>query len=120
MEMIMAWFHMPTGASAALDENSEHNFNNFAGFASANAVIGTLAKYFGEQEAEDLVEGPSGYTPQWFLDEQAEAQENELRLELQRDWLDAIAENEARIEAEADAWEYDPWPNEEIQRGVIP
>ncbi|MGD1003651.1 MAG: hypothetical protein ABR884_03710 [Minisyncoccia bacterium] len=112
-------FLIPTGISASLDEGPWDNLNNFAGFASADAVIGTLAKHMPEQEAEDLVEGPSGYAPWWFLDELAEAQANELRLELQRAELDAIAEEEARIEAEADAWEYNPWPNEEVQRGVI-
>jgi len=103
----MAWIHMPTGASAALDESPLDNLYNFAGFASADAVIGTLAKRMPEREAEDLVEGPSGYTPCWFLHELAEAQENQRLLELR-------LEEEARIEDEADVWEYDPWTAEEI------
>ena len=56
MEMTMAWIHMPTGASAALDESPLDNLYNFAGFASADAVIWTLAKRMPEREAEDLVE----------------------------------------------------------------
>ena len=58
----MAWIHMPTGVSAALDENPEYNF---AGFCSANAVTASLAKHVSELEAEDLVEGASGHNPPW-------------------------------------------------------
>jgi hypothetical protein len=58
----MAWIHMPTGTSAALDENPEYNL---AGFCSANAVTASLAKHVSELEAEDLVEGASGHNPPW-------------------------------------------------------
>ncbi len=58
----MAWIHLPTGASAALDEDPEYNF---AGFCSANAVTASLAKHVSEVEAEDLVEGASGHNPPW-------------------------------------------------------
>jgi hypothetical protein len=58
----MAWIHVPTGASAALDEDPEYNFS---GFCSGNAVMASLAKHVSNMEAEDLVEGASGYTPPW-------------------------------------------------------
>lgn len=53
---------IPTGASAALDNDPEYNF---AGFCSANAVIASLAKHVSDIEAEDLVEGASGHNPPW-------------------------------------------------------
>jgi len=58
----MAWIHMPTGTSAALDDDLEFNF---AGFCSANAVTASFAKHVSEVEAEDLVEGTSGHNPPW-------------------------------------------------------
>jgi hypothetical protein len=53
---------VPTGASAALDNDPEYNF---AGFCSATAVMASFAKHVSDIEAEDLVEGASGHIPPW-------------------------------------------------------
>jgi len=65
---------IPTGIAAALDDRPEQNFT---GFASGDTVIASLAKHVSLIEAEDLVEGAAGYTPQWFLDDVAEAEAEE-------------------------------------------